>query len=523
MPRYKLFSSPFLIAATLLCAAVFTMLLFIGLLNNGQFAFTLDDPYIHLALAKQLALGNYGINSGEFAAPASSILWPFLLIPATLTPLSEYLVVLINTCFALLSLWFFVRLLVLLEQSSHKKLRKSIWAFLFIVFSNQLGLIFIGMEHQLQVLLVVVIFYGMLRHQQGLAVSKTVFILLAIAPLVRFELFALTVPACLYWLLTGKSKQALASVIFQILFVGLFCGFLFLQNGQILPDSVLVKSAKLGESELGFISNFWRNLHLPKGVLLLCCSCLFFHTAWFRYINFTTRCFYFCIGLSILLHLLFGRIGWYFRYEIATWVLAGLGLFYLYTNPVLSHEGKTARKVTRGLSVLVIFLSLVEHSIAAASSPYAASNIYHQQYQMARFIQAHYAKPVAVNDLGQVSFHNETYILDLWGLASTEARKLKNQKDPSWMAQLCQQHQVGLAMIYQNAVWFPEVPTQWIKVAELQIEGPIIVSRYPVSFYATKPSEVAYIKQALSDFSLSLPAKSRLQFSQNIRAWKVIN
>ena len=132
MPRYKLFSSPFLIAATLLCAAVFTMLLFIGLLNNGQFAFTLDDPYIHLALAKQLALGNYGINSGEFAAPASSILWPFLLIPATLTPLSEYLVVLINTCFALLSLWFFVRLLVLFEQSSHKKLRKSIWAFLFI-------------------------------------------------------------------------------------------------------------------------------------------------------------------------------------------------------------------------------------------------------------------------------------------------------------------------------------------------------------------------------------------------------
>ena len=32
--------------------------------------YSLDDPYIHLALARQILHGHYGINPGEFAAPS---------------------------------------------------------------------------------------------------------------------------------------------------------------------------------------------------------------------------------------------------------------------------------------------------------------------------------------------------------------------------------------------------------------------------------------------------------------------
>ena len=50
-------------------------------LNNGHFAYVIDDPYIHLALSERIAHGHYGLNPGEAVAPASSILWPFLLAP----------------------------------------------------------------------------------------------------------------------------------------------------------------------------------------------------------------------------------------------------------------------------------------------------------------------------------------------------------------------------------------------------------------------------------------------------------
>ena len=43
-------------------------------LNNGHLVYTLDDPYIHLALAENIIHGHYGVNAGEFSAPSSSIL-----------------------------------------------------------------------------------------------------------------------------------------------------------------------------------------------------------------------------------------------------------------------------------------------------------------------------------------------------------------------------------------------------------------------------------------------------------------
>ncbi|MBL6455010.1 hypothetical protein JMJ55_06720 [Belnapia sp. T6] len=51
--------------------------------NHGQFAYTLDARYTHLALAEPILQGTYGLNEGEPASPSSSILYPFL--PALLS------------------------------------------------------------------------------------------------------------------------------------------------------------------------------------------------------------------------------------------------------------------------------------------------------------------------------------------------------------------------------------------------------------------------------------------------------
>ena len=44
-------------------------------LNGGKLVYTLDDPYIHFALAENLINGHYGVNSTENSAPSSSVIW----------------------------------------------------------------------------------------------------------------------------------------------------------------------------------------------------------------------------------------------------------------------------------------------------------------------------------------------------------------------------------------------------------------------------------------------------------------
>ena len=39
---------------------------------DGKFFYTLDDPYIHLALSDNIFHGHYGLNAGEFSSPSNS-------------------------------------------------------------------------------------------------------------------------------------------------------------------------------------------------------------------------------------------------------------------------------------------------------------------------------------------------------------------------------------------------------------------------------------------------------------------
>ena len=79
--------------------------------NSGRFIYTLDDPYIHLALAENIAKGHYGINLNEFSAPSSSILWPFILAPFSFFKHFEAIPLLINFLASIGTVFLFTRIL----------------------------------------------------------------------------------------------------------------------------------------------------------------------------------------------------------------------------------------------------------------------------------------------------------------------------------------------------------------------------------------------------------------------------
>jgi hypothetical protein len=49
-------------------------------LNRGYFVYVIDDPYIHMAMAKNMALhGVWGVSQYHFASSSSSLLWTALI------------------------------------------------------------------------------------------------------------------------------------------------------------------------------------------------------------------------------------------------------------------------------------------------------------------------------------------------------------------------------------------------------------------------------------------------------------
>lgn len=78
----KPFSKPisFQIFSTALVALGSAFIIFLSIYNSdGKLVYTLDDPYIHLAVAENILNDTFGINSDEFSSPSSSIIWPYLL------------------------------------------------------------------------------------------------------------------------------------------------------------------------------------------------------------------------------------------------------------------------------------------------------------------------------------------------------------------------------------------------------------------------------------------------------------
>ena len=129
---------------------------------------------------------------------------------------------------------------------------------------------------------------------------------------------------------------------------------------------------------------------------------------------------------------------------------------------------------------------------------------------MHRFATEHFPHAVAVNDLGYVSYQNENYVLDLWGLGSEEARRRRKSGDFSEedVLELAQKNDVRFAMVYES--WIGEViPKAWCRVATL--ETPRVSSGSDtVSVFLVDLEMENEIRAALATFATSLPEKSVL-------------
>ena len=139
----------------LAAAGVILLGLFLSILklNNGTFIYTMDDPYIALALSDQIRHGNYGIDAGLHCAPASSILFPFLLTPASGTPLHPYLPLILSwmALFATMAIMWRLFKYLRLAEDTFGIVAQAIALLLLAICLNLIGVVFSGLEHSMHI------------------------------------------------------------------------------------------------------------------------------------------------------------------------------------------------------------------------------------------------------------------------------------------------------------------------------------------------------------------------------------
>jgi hypothetical protein len=493
--------------------AIFFAVEFVGILRatGGSFIYTLDDPYIHLALSEQIRHGNYGINPGEPATPASSVLWPFLLVPTAGTPVHAATPLVLAFLATLASGWLLLRLLDLVSDGAagRRPVVAAALAAVPLFILNWAGVAFTGMEHSAHITATLAVSVGLVQVAARRGLPWWLVAGLVVGPWLRYEGLAVTVAGVLVLLLWRRWLVAILALAGAVAPLIAFSLWAVSTGLDPLPSSVLLKSNLANGSGSVFAA-------VKSAVLVAIGNQVFtvLVAAVLAHLLISWRITALHVYALVVLggHAVAGQFGWFNRYELYAYAAVVPVLVWFARRPLRAVvEARHPLRFVAAGAALAAGLA-APYVKGAAFIPAASRNIYVQQAQMARFVSDHWREPVAVNDIGLVAYDGGEYVLDLWGLASQDVREARATLDGTeWMAEMAAEHDVSLVMIYRS--WFPEIPETWEPVAVLTLEVPkVTVGGRAVTFLATSAADVDRLRQELEAFARTLPSGAALTF-----------
>lgn len=493
----------FFISAVLLAAILW--------LAGGHFTYSLDDPYIHLALAENLPM-YHGLNAPpDVSAPSSSVLYPWLLMPLAHTGAAFMAPLLLNLTGGVVAILLLVRVerQIDLVPSAGAAVR-AVLVLGFALIINLFTLLFTGMEHTLHVAAALAVFSGLLDAVEKKPLPWWFWVAIIIGPMFRYEAFALSVLALLCVACWGEWKKALPA--FLLMLVGPLAYSFYLHGMGLpwLPGSVLAKSVGLGQVNdgrgvlagvlnvlLNFLRNFKQVMAWGHTVLLL----LLFVLLW--RVEGRKRVVALVVVAAGMAHLFLSSFAWLDRYHAYLLALDLLALLYV-ARPMLQ---RVAERSSNGHFTLVLLLLGAGASslFCTVSTPASSRQIYNVHAQLHRFLTESWKEPVASYDIGYPSWQNPWPVIDLFGLADEAIRQinvsgLRNLLLPPYL----KARHVGLVLM--NFEVDPSQNGGWKKIAELKTDGRFIVA-YPVQrFYLTDPAREKELREKLAAFRPTLPA-----------------
>ena len=518
-PKFLLKQYPVTLLGLWFAGAV-VLILWSILLCDGHLIYTLDDPYIHLRVAQIILRGGYGINIGEYSSPSSSIIYPYLLALTELAGFGIWGPLVLNMLAMALAVYAVSQIIQdyvftydIQERGFAGSKLFPLGLGLLVCFAmNAWGLVMTGMEHSLHVLAVVLVIWGFLKIlDDGSKLPAWLIAAIVVLPFIRFEGLAMSLLSVAALIYLGHHRIAFG--VASLIVSGLFCWILFTQSLglPVLPGSVLLKSdiaanatehAGLAQLSNAIYSNVRESISHRQGAFLLLGLVVVFILSYKAWQKERHQIATVVGGLTIftgLAHVFFGHYDWFSRYEIYISTLVTISALFLGRSYFVQANVKHI--------VFFVFLVVTVPYIATTFlTPRAARNIYQQQYQMHRFVAEYWKRPVAVNDIGWVSYNNPSFVLDLYGLGSEEVRRLRMTEggcDAKTLSMLANRKNVSLIMVYDD--WFKsKIPVGWQKVVILNTSK-VSVWSDQVSFYITPAANRTEVLDLLHQFGMTLP------------------
>jgi hypothetical protein len=388
----------------------------------------------------------------------------------------------------------------------------------FVLTCNLVNMVFVGLEHSLQLLLGFIVCRGVARIDTNRPAGFSFWVSVVAGPLIRYELLALSFGALAFaaWR-TRRFGAPVAAAAAVCVTVGGFGAFMVSRGLWWLPGSVMSKIPYLSEPGFStlrvlrrFETDFLGNADTQPGTLMVGLAGVTIAGAMRR----PERVWYAVLAtLWLVAELFFGQTGWYRRYEL--WTLTSILFMAVAAWAPLKESIGSLRPVPLIAATMCLLIGTSPYLLLLERTPTGANNIYNQQYQLALFVQRLGVRSIAVNDIGVIGWLNpNVHLFDVVGLASPEslAHRRCCPDDAEWMEDTARRHGVQLILIYDS--WVPARPTSWAKIAELQLVGKRVTpASSVVSIYGANAAVTRDLAPKLAALAPDLPPEATLSFT----------
>lgn len=493
------------------------LLVAVGTISNGTFTYPLDDPYIHLRLAQNLANDfTLGINPGEFASAGSSVAWPLAIaaLIAAIGPKVGIPLFLSSACA--------VATIVLTDRWARRQAIS--WAIriglmvAMVVVVPLLLMALTGMEHVAQIGLSILLVHLSIRASfseksatgEMVGLGATAFALAAIRPEVVFVVGVATV-----MLLAKRRLGATAALVVGAATPIVATAALNLGQGwPALPASITAKSMTGADGiarllpNPEYLASLLRRPRLVAVILILGIVLWVARRAGEAFNPIARRWGWVALSITFL-HLCYSRTGWLYRYEaylVALCVCAlALGLESLRQCVDLTNLTQRTRRLLTvavlGLAVIALLDGVRINLIGLTGM----AEINHQHANMARFsAEACPGCRSVIGDIGMVSFYGDTTIVDAWGLANKEVlqAKMDGRYGAAALAEIADEAGAQWAMVYNVAETATDPPPDsWEEIGYWEWEGGAkVAGGDTIHFYVIDPAVEQRLREHFENF-----------------------
>jgi hypothetical protein len=497
--------------------------------TDGRLVYVIDDPAIHLSVARNLAEhGTWGVVPGHFESASSSPLWTVLLAgwlrlvpgPDSVAPLA------LNVLASLGVIALFGWAQHALRPALRRPLDVVATVLLVTVVLFLPGLTFTGMEHTLHILLVVAavaLFHRRAAGRPAPGPGWLPYALLAAATLTRFETAFVAAGIALAMLVTepggplwppsaSRWRRPLAVVAVPAATFAAFAAVNRLMGQGLLPNSVLAKGPKSSTGPALLETAFNRFGSDPLVAVLTGVAVVAVVAFGRRNPGWSFPAV--VVAVAVPLHMLFAQVGWYERYQAYLIALGVYLVLCLLAELPATGPAAAPRWAAPALACLLVLFAGNKPAAVVRGSD-AMTDTYEQRYQAALFLERYFdGEPVATGELGYVSLFHDGPLTDVFGLGDHEVlqewQRVDGRPGPGFWEALVERRGVEVVVVYPLTL-YRNVPDTWIPVGTIGVDRFITTAPGPtLTVYATRPEAVERLHDSLEEFRDELPPGSRI-------------